>query len=210
MLMTLRFTGAAYVVLPAVLLLSGASVMAECPSSQKPAQAYRVSVGNSSTSDIYRLNTGETRVVGHFRDGTISEQTFFQGLIRTEHIDRGRRTTYKPGRNLADFFPLKTGQTLLVDFDVVALDGQKKVLHAKYEVTGKDQIFIGPCRYDVVKVAHSNSFRDGPLQFINTDWYAPEIRLTVAREFKRANGEPEIRKYDSISVIEDGGVKAGR
>lgn len=205
--MSFRSIGAACAAASAALLVSSAAAGGECPTSQKPEQVYRVGVSNSSMSEVYRLNTGETRVVARFVDGSLLEQTFYQGLIRIENIDRGRRTAYKPSRDLADVFPLKVGKTYLVDFNVETPDGKKQVLHTKYEVTGKDQIFIGPCRYDVLKIAHSNSFGNGPLQFIDVDWYAPEIKATVAREYKSGNGQSVLRKYDAISVVENANGK---
>jgi hypothetical protein len=181
---------------------AGPCFAADCPSAQKPEQAFRVSVGANAVSEVFRLGTQETRTVTRFKSGGIAEQSFYHGLIRTEHIDDGRRTSYTPRSSLKGLFPLKVGQKHRVDFDMVTPDGKKLVLRAEYKVAGKDQLLIGPCRYDVLKVEHSNRIGEGPLQFINTDWYAPDIRLIVAREYKRGNGGTVINKYDAISLLE--------
>lgn len=199
--MVFRSFGAVCCAACVLLSVAGRPVAANCPNAQKPEQAFRVSIGSASASEVYRLDTGETRTVTRFKGGAIAEQTFYQGLIRTEHIDGGRRTIYTPKTNLKTFFPLKVGQTYRVDFDVQTADGKKRVLHAAFKVAGKDQIVIGPCRYDVLKVEHSNSSGEGPLLFINTDWYAPDIRLIVAREYRHGNGSV-INKYDAISILE--------
>lgn len=88
--------------------------------------------------------------------------------------------------------------------DVQTADSKKSVLHAEYKVIGKDQLVIGPCRYEVFRVEHSNSFREGPLHVINIDWYAPDIRLIVAREYERSSGETVIHKYDAITILSGG------
>jgi hypothetical protein len=181
------------------LFIAGPSFAADCPSPQKPDQPFRVSVGNRSSSEVYRLDSGETRTVTRFSGGIILEQTYHQGLIQVEHIAGGKRTLYTPLTNLKALFPMKVGQTHRVDFDVQTPDGKKRVMHAEYKVVGKDQLHIGPCRYEVLKVEHSNRFGEGPLIFSNTDWYAPDLRLIVAREFKRGNSTNVI-KYDAISL----------
>ena len=184
------------------LCIVGPAFAADCPSAQKPEQAFRVSVGDRSSSEVFRLNTGETRTVARFSGGGVAEQTFYQGLIRLENISDGKRTSYKPRTNLKALFPLKVGQKHRVDFDVQTPNGQKKVLRAEYKVVGKDQLLIGPCRYEVLKVEYSNRFGEGPLNFINTDWYAPDIRLIVAREYRQGNDKTVINKYDAISILE--------
>jgi hypothetical protein len=91
------------------LLISAAAcadAAAQCPSAQNPREPYALGVGEESVSEIYRLDTGETRVVSRYKGSTVVEQTLFQGLIRIEHIDRGRRTVYTPRDNLSKLFPL--------------------------------------------------------------------------------------------------------
>jgi hypothetical protein len=99
-------------------------------------------------------------------------------------------------------FPPRVGQDHRVDFNVQSPDGKKRILHAEYKVVGKDRIAIGPCRYEVLKIEHSNSFSEGPLTFIDTDWYAPEIRLIVAREFRQGKSGSVINKYDALLMLD--------
>jgi hypothetical protein len=186
-----------------LLLAAITPVTAQCPSAQNPKQAYLFGVGNESTSEVYRLDTGETRVVSRYKTGRVVEQTLYEGLIRTEHLDRGRRTTYAAKDDLRKLFPLKVGQVHVVQFDAEGSDGKKRLLRAEYRVVAKDHLIIGPCRYDVLKIEHSNRFDEGPLIFINTDWYAPDIKMILAREYKLRGGGSEIRKIDAISLKKD-------
>lgn len=188
------------------IVFSGAewAIAAECPSSQNPKQGFRVSIGSSATSEVYRLDTGDTRAVERFKGGAIAEKTYYQGLIHTEQLDNGRRTTFTPKSSLKTLFSLKVGQRHQVAFDVQTANGQKSELYAEYKVVGKDQITIGGCRYDVFKVEHSNGNRKEQMHFIDTEWYSPDLRMILAREYKRTNGDTIIRKYDAISIIDAG------
>jgi hypothetical protein len=195
------------VIVAVVLSAAEWSVAAECPSSQNPKQGFRVSIGSSATSEVYRLENGDTRAVERFKGGAIAEKTYYQGLIHTEQLDNGRRTTFTPKSSLKALFPLKVGQRHRVDFDMQSASGQKRVLYAEYKVVGKDQIIIGGCRYDVFKVEYRNGNSKERMQFIDTEWYSPDLRLIVAREYKRGNGDTIIRKYDAISIIDAGAGK---
>ena len=185
-----------------VLLSAEWSIAAECPSSQNPKQAFRVSIGSSAASEVYRLDTGDTRVVARFKGGSIAEKTYYQGLIQTEQLDNGRRITFTPKSNVKAIFPLKVGQRHQVEFDVQTANGEKRVLYAEYNVAGKDQILIGGCRYEILRVDYSNGSRKEQMPFSDTQWYSPDLRMILAREYKRANGEIVIRKYDAISIID--------
>jgi hypothetical protein len=178
------------------------SIAAECPSSKDPKQVFRVSIGSSATSEVYRLDSGDTRAVERFKGGAIAEKTYYQGLIHTEQLDNGRRTTFTPKSSLKALFPLKVGRRHRVEFDMQTADGKKSVLYAEYKVVGKDQIIVGGCQYDVFKVEHSNGSSKERMRFIDTEWYSPDLRLIVAREYKLANGETLIRKYDAISTMD--------
>ena len=182
-------------------MLPVCAATAECPSSKLPTQGYILGLGGSK-SEIYRLNSGETRVVTRYKTGDVVEQTLYQGLIRIEHLDRGKRLKFEPKTDLNHIFPLKMGQLHPVEFDTEA-NGQKRVLRSEFKVVGQDKIIVGPCQFDVLKVEHRNRFGDGPLLFINTDWYAPDIKMILAREYNESNARTSIRKYDSIFVIEE-------
>ncbi len=175
--------------------------MAECPSAKSPLSPFTVGVGGSSTSEVYRMESGETRLVGRFSNNAVVEQTYYQGLIQLEHIDRGNRTLYTPKSDLKKLFPPRVGQTYTVDFEMLASNGQKRPFRGQYKVVGRDRIAIGGCPYEVLKIEHSNVIGEGQLHFINTDWYAPEIKLILAREYKRPGGGSDIRKYDSIAPL---------
>lgn len=191
-------------VIASLFAVTATTAVAQCPSGQKSNEPFSVATGSTSISEVYRLETGDTRIIGRYRDGSIVEQTYYQGLVRTEHFDRGQRRTYVPRGDLKKHFPLKVGQTMAIELDATGPRGEKQVLRAEHKVVGRDRISIGPCNFEVLKIEHSNRFGEGPLIFINTDWFAPDLKLILAREYKRPGGGSDIRKYDSIAILKDG------
>ena len=68
-------------------------------------------------------------------------------------------------------------------------------------VLAKDTLFVGPCRYDVVKVERSESRGERPTRVINVDYYAPELKLVIAKEYKENDGRLNLIKFDRIYPI---------
>jgi hypothetical protein len=59
-------------------------------------------------------------------------------------------------------------------------------------------LFIGPCKYSVLRIERRESTSAVPPQFVYTEFYSPELKLILAREYKRQNGETLLIKYDRI------------
>jgi hypothetical protein len=65
-------------------------------------------------------------------------------------------------------------------------------------VKSADVLYIGPCKYNVLKIKRSESRSTDPLRFIDTDYYSPELKLVLAREYRENNGGTHTVKYDRI------------
>jgi hypothetical protein len=125
---------------------------------------------------------------------TLLETTTFEGLFELERIDRGRRTVFRPDTKLADLFPLKVGKGISADFesgDPPQTVKSKIVLRVK----GRDSIFIEACKYDVFVIDKSVGRGDAAPVFADTDYYAPDLKLVIAKQFSNPS---LLTKYDKI------------
>jgi hypothetical protein len=50
----------------------------------------------------------------------------------------------------------------------------------------------------VLKVERSESRSADPPRFIDTDYYSPELRLVLAKEYRESNGGTHTIQYDRI------------
>lgn len=124
------------------------------------------------------------------------ETTTFEGLFDLERIDRGRRTVYRPKANLGSFLPLKVGQDITAVFesgDAPQVAKRKVILRVKR----RDELFLESCKYDVFAIERSISVDDAAPVFVDTDYYAPELKLVIAKEFKDPGGTV-LNKFDKI------------
>jgi hypothetical protein len=50
----------------------------------------------------------------------------------------------------------------------------------------------------VLKIERRETRRDGALRRLNTDYYAPALKLIVGKEFKERDGRSSLNKFDRI------------
>jgi hypothetical protein len=68
-------------------------------------------------------------------------------------------------------------------------------------VKGTDTLYIGPCKYSVLKIERSEARSAEPPRFVYTDYYSPELKLVLAKEYRESNGGTHTIKYDRIYLL---------
>jgi hypothetical protein len=69
-------------------------------------------------------------------------------------------------------------------------------------VKGSDVLYIGPCKYSVLKIERSESRGIDPPRFVDTDYYSQELKLILAKEYREKNGGTRMIKYDRIYPVQ--------
>ncbi len=109
---------------------------------------------------------------------------------------KGRRAVFKPKSDLAPLFPLKQGQTAKVEFDVEG-EGRPPTGRVQISVNGTDELYIGACKYSVLEDRPKESRGGAPLLLRDTDYYSPELKLIIAKEYRHGE-QRNMVKYDRI------------
>lgn len=178
-----------------------AAVMAdECPDTQSGKAGFVVERSGSSKTEVFH-DGASVRSVMRFRDSVLLETTQYEGLFDLERIDRGRRSVFKPRADLAKLFPLKVGQKKAAEFDMTDDAARLTQRTIILQVQGSDVMTFGPCKYDVLKIERSRSDNAGSPVFMNTDYYAPKLKIIVAKEYKDPEGRTNLIKYDRIYLL---------
>ena len=79
--------------------------------------------------------------------------------------------------------------------------GTEKVRTVELLVLGQDEIYVGGCKYKVLKIERRQSRSNGAPTLTNIDYYAPDLKLVIAKEYKEANGRTSLIKFDKIYPI---------
>jgi hypothetical protein len=182
----------------ALCVLSAAPAAAqECPTAQSGKAGFVVERGDQQKSEIFHTEDGIVRTVMRYNGVTLLETTQHEGLFQLDRLDNGRRTKFESQTDLKKLFPLKPGRKVAANF-ISESNGQQGTLSVEMVVKGTDTLYIGPCKYNVLKIERSESRSAEPPRFVDTDYYSPELKLVLAKEYRESNGGTHTIKYDRI------------
>jgi hypothetical protein len=180
------------------LVTSSPAFAQSCPTARNGKTGFVVERGDNQKSEIFHADGGIVRTVMRYAGTTQLETTQFEGIFQLDRLDRGRRMTIKPQTELARLFPLKAGRDVLAKFDYVDASGRATPGAVSLVVKSSDPIFIGPCKYSVLKIDRSESRGEGAVRYLYTDYYAPELKLILMKEYRDPDGKSRFVKYDRI------------
>jgi len=185
-----------------VALAPGRAAAQECPTAKSGARGFVVERNEQQKSDVFHGDQSVVRTVMRYDGKTMLETTQFEGLFQLDRLDRGRRTTYEPRSDLKALFPLKPGQQANAKF-ISQADGSYGRLYVELAVKQAEDMYIGPCKYSVLRIERSESHSAAPPNFAYTEFYSPELKLIVGREYKKPDGRTELIKFDRIYPIKN-------
>jgi hypothetical protein len=163
----------------------------DCPSGKS---SFFIERDRYSKTEVVYSSGPIFQTILYYREKKLAETTLYEGLFELDRLDRGQRYILKPKANLAKFFPLKVGQKIDVGFDIQQgrATGASRV---KLNVIGSGSIIIGSCKYDILKIDRDET---GARLFQNVDYYAPALRMVVAKEHKERDGRSTVIKFERI------------
>jgi hypothetical protein len=98
-------------------------------------------------------------------------------------------------------FPLKVGQQVTAEFELQDAQARALTSTVVLKVLAKEPLFIGACRYEILKIERSETRSEQPPRLINVDYYSPELKLVIAKEYKERDGRLTLIKFDRIYPI---------
>lgn len=188
----------ALIALAAVVLLApGRAVAQGCATAHSAAGGFVVERNETQKSEVFDTGQGLVHVVTRYGGEALLKSTQYEGLFFIERLDRGRRTKYEPQTDLKTLFPLKPGAQLHAKF-ITERDGNFGRLYVELDVGKSEDLFIGPCKYAVLRIERRESSSAVPPQFAYTDLYSADLKFVLGREYKRPGGQTQLIKYDRI------------
>lgn len=177
------------------------SIAQDCPTAANGKRGFVVERGGQQVSEVFHVDGGIVRTVMRYGGKTLLETTQYEGVFSLERIDRGRRLVRKPKTDLASLFPLKAGKKVVAVFELTDFNGKISPDTIVLAVKGTDQIFVGPCKYSVLKIEESESRGEYAPRGTGMNFYSPELKLVLAREYNDGSGRRELIKFDKIYPI---------
>jgi hypothetical protein len=169
----------------------------DCPTAQSGKGGFVVERGELQKSEIYHLEDGIVRTIMRYNGTVLLETTQYEGVFQLDRLEKGQSTKFEPHSELKELFPLKPGQKVGAIFTSNS-GGQQGQLRIEIAVKSTADLYIGPCKYSVLKLDRSESRSAQAPRFVYTDDYSPALKLILAKEYPRGNSPAEIIKYDRI------------
>lgn len=170
----------------------------DCPTKETASKGFIVERAGAKTEILFPGNT-DVRTVTRVGGRTVLEVTLFQGLFELDRVDRGRRTVYQPKSDLAKISAPAPGKKITALMEET--EGQRKGNLRTYVLDVRkqsDTLYVGSCNYKILRIDRSVlDDRSRPV-FMHTDYYSPDIRLIVGKEYRDRDGGTELIKYDKI------------
>jgi hypothetical protein len=174
----------------------------DCPTESSGKTGFVVQRGELQKTEVFHVDESIVRTVMRYNGTTLLETTQHRGLFQLDRLDRGLRTNYEPQTDLKSLFPLKPGRTVKAEFTTES-NGRRGTLSVELAIKATDVVWIGPCKYTVLKIDRTESYNGGPPRFVDTDYYSPELRLSLAKEWPDRGGT-QTEKYDRIYSLRAG------
>ena len=174
-----------------------AAAAQDCPTAASGKTGFVVERGDQQKSEVFHVGDGAIRTVMRYNGTTVLETTQHEGLFQLDRLDNGRRAKFEPQSDLKKLFPLRPGRNVGAKF-ISENNGRQVTLTVDLTVRGADVLYIGPCKYNVLKIERSESRTADPPPFVDTDYYSPDLKLILAREYRENNGGTHTVKYDRI------------
>ena len=171
----------------------------DCPTAQSGPHGFVVERNEAQKTEVFDAAGGIVRAVMRFGGKTLLETTKFEGLFELERVDRGTRTKYEAKTELKTLFPLKPGQQANAKF-ISERGGNYGRVYIELEVKKPEDLYIGQCKYSVLRIDHAESHSAAPPQYFYTELYSPDLKLVLGREYKRGS-EVKLIKFDRIYPI---------
>lgn len=177
-----------------------ADVVQACPTGQAGKTGFVIERTERQKTEIFHIDPSIIRTIMRYDGRTLLETTQFQGLFHLDRLDRGRRIKFEPRTDLKALFPLKPGRTVGAKF-ISEKAGQYGRLYVEIAVRSTENMFIGPCKYQVLKLERSELHSAEAPRYVYTDYYSPELKLILAKDYRERDGRTTLIKFDRIYPI---------
>jgi hypothetical protein len=174
----------------------------DCPTAQMGKTGFVVERTERQKTEIFHADGDIVRTIMRYDGKTLLETTQFQGLFHLDRLDRGRRIKFEPRTDLKALFPLKSGRTASAKF-ISEDSGRYGRLYVEIAVKSMEDLFIGACKYQVLKLERSESRSAEPPRYRYTDYYSPELKLILAKEYRERDGRTTLIKFDRIYPVKN-------
>jgi hypothetical protein len=116
-----------------------------------------------------------------------------------ERDQRSKTEVFVASDGIARTILRHDGQTRL---ETTQFEGRRPATATiEFAVKKADTLYIGPCKYAVLRLERREARGGAPLSASTTDYYAPDLKRIIAKEHRDTGDRTTLIKYDRIYSI---------
>jgi hypothetical protein len=184
-----------------ILAVASAAQAAQCVNA-KSAKAGFVLSKPGISSELRPTAGGMVHVANTYGSASPQTQFLFGGLIEVLRDSETGQVALIPFSDLRKLFPLKAGAKSKTEFVRLAPNKQPKGTETlEINVTGKETLSLGDCKYSVLAVKQTIKNEAGKILDEFTALYAPDLQAVLARRYDEGTNAESVVGYEVIKPL---------
>lgn len=182
----------------ASLLYVGSTLAADCPDAKSSANGFTLEM-QGVKSEYSRISESVSQVKNSYESALPQTHFFYRGLIEIFRTSKEGPLVMLPSSDLNAIFPLKAKKKHKIRIQPLRA-GQKSEgsQTLSLEVTGKETLTLGDCKYAVTKVKETTLAQDGSTIDTLTLLYSPDLDAVLAKRYDEGSSQEQTIRYEII------------
>ncbi len=172
----------------------------DCPTAQTAKLGF-ILERQGTTAEVRPKANHFVHVVNLYPSGKKQDVVYYRGLFQISRFDDTARSINIPVSDLRTIFPLDLKARRALTYAPVYPDKVGELISLELTVTGKEQLQIGSCSYDVLSVRNRFLNAEGKTTSEHTDLYSPDLGFVLAKRYDEKGGTQTTHKYERIRPL---------
>ena len=181
-------------------LLAMPAAADECPTEQTAKLGF-VLEREGTRAEIRPAAEHFVHAVNSYPSGRKQNVIYYRGLLQISRFDDEARTIHIPLSDLRTVFPLDVKTQRAVTYAPATPDKVGATISLELTVSGREQVQLGPCSYNVLVVRNGFLNSEGRVTTEYTDLYSPDLGFVLGKRYDGKGGVQTTIKYQTIKPL---------
>jgi hypothetical protein len=195
-----RFLPAAIILATVTLALATPGLADDCPNAQTAKLGFLLE-RQGTTAEVRPGSDHFTQVVNTYAGGRKQDVIYYAGLFPISRFDAETRSINVPVSDLRAILPLEPKARRVLTYAPADPGKVGALISLEMTVAGREDLHLGPCRYDVLVIRNRHLGADGRVLSESTDLYSADLGFVLAKRYDEKGGVQTTRAYQSIKSL---------
>lgn len=180
--------------------MAGPALGNDCPTAQTGKLGF-ILERQGTIAEVRPATNHFVHVVNSYPSGKRQNVIYYRGLFPISRFDDTAKSINIPVSDLRTIFPLDMKARRALTYAPAHPDKVGELISLELTVTGREELEIGPCSYDVLSVRNRFLNAEGRTTSEHTDLYSTELGFVLAKRYEEKGGTQTVIKYQRIKPL---------